>query len=53
MSYTQNRFKAKGVTLTDSVLDSTLARSNFVRITTTSAQNTITVKDNNKNILII
>jgi hypothetical protein len=51
MSYTQNRFKAKGVTLTDSVLDSTLARSNFVRITTTSAQNTITVKDNNKNIL--
>ena len=51
MSYTENRFKAKGVTLTDSVLDSTLARSNFVRITTTSAQNTITVKDNNKNIL--
>lgn len=51
MSYIQNRFIVKGNTLTDSVHDSTLARSNFVRITTTSAQNTITVKDNDKNLL--
>ena len=51
MSYTHNRYIVKGLTQTKTMVDSKLANSNFLRVTTTSANNTITVKDNDYNTL--
>ena len=51
MSYTDNRFKAKGVTVIDPIQNTTLVRSHIVRFTTTSANNTITEKDGDGNVI--